>query len=80
METFSKAFAEGTVGKGFDHATALSKITQPMLFLHANWNIHKGRLVGALTDNDVSRVKSLVKGSFKYVRLKCGQLHCVGST
>jgi hypothetical protein len=35
--TFSKAFVDGTVGKDFDHATALSKITQPLLSLHANW-------------------------------------------
>lgn len=69
--TFSKAFVDGMVGEGFDHATALAKITQPMLFLHANWFMYKERLLGALNDDDVARVKSLVKGSWKYVRMNC---------
>jgi pimeloyl-ACP methyl ester carboxylesterase len=70
--TFTKAFVDGTMGEGFDHATALAKVTQPMLFLHANWFMHQGRIIGALDDDDVARVKSLVKGSFKYVRMNCG--------
>jgi pimeloyl-ACP methyl ester carboxylesterase len=69
---FAKAFVQGTVGEGFDHATTLSKITQPILFLHANWFMHQGRLLGALDDQDVERVKSLVKGEWKYVRMNCG--------
>ena len=69
---FSRAFVEGTAGEGFDHATTLAKITQPILFLHANWLMQKGRLLGALDDQDVARVQSLVKGPWKYVRLRCG--------
>jgi pimeloyl-ACP methyl ester carboxylesterase len=69
---FAKAFVQGTVGEGFDHATTLSKITQPILFLHANWFMHQGRLLGALDDQDVERVRSLVKGEWKYVRMNCG--------
>ncbi len=69
---FSRAFVEGTVGEGFDHATALAKITQPILFLHANWSMIQGRLMGALDDDDIARVKSLVKGPWKYVRMHCG--------
>ncbi len=69
---FAKAFIQGTVGQGFDHATALAKITQPILFLHANWFMHQGRLLGALDDDDVERVRSLVKGDWKYVRMNCG--------
>jgi len=70
---FSRAFIDGTAGAGFDHATALARITQPMLFLHANWSIaDDGRLVGALTDDDVARVKSLVPARFDYVRLSSG--------
>lgn len=69
---FSRAFVEGTAGEGFDHATTLARITQPILFLHANWFMHQGRLMGALDDQDVTRVKSLVKGSWKYVRMNCG--------
>jgi pimeloyl-ACP methyl ester carboxylesterase len=69
---FSRAFVEGTMGEGFDHATTLAMITQPILFLHANWFMIQGRLLGALDDNDVARVRSLVKGPWKYVRMNCG--------
>ncbi len=69
---FSRAFVEGTAGEGFDHATALARIKQPILYLHANWFMHQGRLLGAQDDNHVERVKSLVKGPWKYVRLDCG--------
>ena len=68
---FSRAFVEGSMGVGFDHAEALARITQPILFLHARWLMREGRLLGALDDNDVARVKSLVKGPWKYVRLNC---------
>jgi pimeloyl-ACP methyl ester carboxylesterase len=69
---FARAFIQGTVGEGFDHATTLSKISQPILFLHANWFMHQGRLLGALDDDDVEHVRSLVKGEWKYVRMNCG--------
>jgi pimeloyl-ACP methyl ester carboxylesterase len=69
---FARAFVEGTAGEGFDHATTLAKITQPTLFLHANWFMHQGRLMGALNDDDVARAKSLVKGPWKYIRMNCG--------
>jgi len=69
---FSRAFVDGTMGEGFDHATALAKVTQPILFLHATWFMIGERIMGALTDDDVQHVKSLVKGSFKYVRINCG--------
>ena len=68
---FSRAFVEGTAGEGFDHAETLARITQPVLFLHAKWFMHEGRLMGALDDNDVARAQSLVKGPWKYVRLDC---------
>ncbi len=68
---FSRAFVEGTAGEGFDHAETLARITQPVLFLHAKWFMHEGRLMGALDDDDVARVQSLVKGSWKYVHLDC---------
>jgi len=69
---FSRAFVDGTAGAGFDHATALAQITQPMLFLHANWSMSGDRIVGALTDDDVERAKSLVTAAFDYVRLPSG--------
>jgi pimeloyl-ACP methyl ester carboxylesterase len=69
---FSRAFIEGTMGEGFDHAATLARIKQPVLFLHANWFMHQGRLMGALDDDDVARVQSLVKGPWKYVCMNCG--------
>lgn len=70
---FSRAFVEGTAGRDFDHATALPIVRQPTLFLHANWHVRPdGRLVGALTDDDVDRVRSLIGGPFDYVRLDAG--------
>ena len=47
-------------------------ITQPLLFLHANWFMIEGRLLGALSDEEVARVKSLIKGSWTYVKMNCG--------
>ncbi len=70
--TFTKAFLDGSVGKDFDHAETLAKVAQPILFLHANWFMYEGRLLGAISDEEVARVKSLVKGSWKYVRMHCG--------
>jgi pimeloyl-ACP methyl ester carboxylesterase len=69
---FARAFVEGTAGEGFDHAETLARITQPILFLHANWFMHQGRLLGALDDQDVERARSLVKGPWKAVRMNCG--------
>ena len=68
---FSRAFVEGTMGEGFDHAETLGRITQPILFLHAKWFKYEGRLYGALDDEDVARVRSLVKGPWKYLRMDC---------
>jgi hypothetical protein len=62
---------EGTAGEGFDHAETLARITQPVLFLHANWSMHQGRLFGALDDADVARAQSLVKGPWKYLHMGC---------
>jgi pimeloyl-ACP methyl ester carboxylesterase len=69
---FALAFVEGTAGEGFDHATTLARITQPILFLHAKWLIKQDRLLGALDDDDVAHVRSLIKGPWKYVRMNCG--------
>lgn len=69
---FSRAFVEGTVGEGFDHETTLAKITQPVLFLHARWLLYRGRLLGAMDDQDVERVRLLIQGPWKYVRMDCG--------
>lgn len=69
---FARAFVEGTAGEGFDHAETLSRIAQPVLFLHANHIMRDGRLLGALDDADVARAAALVRGPWKYVRMDCG--------
>ena len=72
--TFSQAFVDGSFGAGFDHAEALARIEQPVLFLHANFFVQDGLLVGALDDDDVARVRSLVRGPWTYVRMDCGHV------
>ncbi|KAI1277928.1 Alpha/Beta hydrolase protein [Xylaria sp. FL0933] len=70
---FSRAFVDGSMGKDFDHAETLARIDVPVLFLHARYfMMQDGRLMGALTDEDVERVKDLVKGPWKYVKMDCG--------
>lgn len=69
---FSRAFVEGTAGAGFDHAEALARIEVPVLFLHARYAMREGRLAGALSNEDVERVRGLVKGPWRYVNMECG--------
>ncbi|KAI1346513.1 Alpha/Beta hydrolase protein [Xylaria sp. FL0043] len=70
---FSRAFVDGSMGKDFDHAETLARIEVPVLFLHARYfMMQDGRLMGALTDEDVERVQGLVKGPWKYVKMDCG--------
>ncbi|KAI1420954.1 Alpha/Beta hydrolase protein [Xylaria sp. FL1777] len=70
---FSRAFVDGSMGKDFDHAETLARIDVPVLFLHARYFLMEdGRLMGALTNEDVERVKGMVKGPWKYVKMDCG--------
>lgn len=70
---FSRAFVDGSMGKDFDHAETLARVDVPVLFLHARYFVmNDGRLMGALTDEDVERVQGLVKGPWKYVKMDCG--------
>lgn len=71
---FSRAFVDGSMGAGFDHAETLARIAQPVLFLHANFFEHEGRLLGALDDADVERVRSLIPGPWTYERMDCGHV------
>jgi pimeloyl-ACP methyl ester carboxylesterase len=69
---FTRAFLDGTAMADFDHASALSKVKCPMLLIHANWFRHeKYGLVGAMDDNDVKRVRSIVPG-LHYVKINAG--------
>lgn len=59
---FSRPFLDGSFGAGFDHAEALARISCPVLLLHAHWFVSdRHGLVGAMTDEDVERIRSLVR-------------------
>lgn len=70
---FTRAFLDGSACD-FDHADALSKVPCPMLLLHANWFRDEDYgLVGAMDDDDVAKVRSLVR-DFRYLRVNCGHI------
>lgn len=58
---FAKAFVDGRIYQGLDHAEALRRIQCPLLVLHANWHRYeKYGLVGAMDDDDAKRIQQLV--------------------
>jgi len=68
---FSRATFEGELGRDFDPAEALRRIRCPMLLMqaasgrHGTWGI-----LGAMDDEDVNRIRSLVR-DLQYVRIPC---------
>lgn len=61
---FARAFVDGRMYRGLDHAEALKRVQCPLLVLHANWHRYKQYgLVGAMDDNDAARIKTLVPHS-----------------
>lgn len=59
---FSKATIDGRLSEGFDPEATLKKIQCPVLLIHANWSRHKTwGLLGALDDQDVAKMRSIVK-------------------
>jgi pimeloyl-ACP methyl ester carboxylesterase len=59
---FSKATIDGRLTEGFDPEEILKKIKCPVLLIHAYWSRHKTwGLLGALDDNDVEKISSIVK-------------------
>lgn len=66
---FSRAFVDGRFYEGLDHAEALARVKCPLLILHANWFRHpKFGLVGAMDDQDATRIQALVPQA-KYHKL-----------
>lgn len=58
---FARAFVDGRIYKGLDHAEALKRVRCPVLVLHANWFRHpRYGLVGAMDDDDAQRIQALV--------------------
>lgn len=71
---FTRAFLDGTAAQGFDHAETLSRVECPMLLMHANWFLHEQfGLVGAMTDEDATRVQGLVR-DVRYVSIHSGHV------
>ncbi|HEU5121465.1 MAG TPA: alpha/beta hydrolase [Candidatus Saccharimonadales bacterium] len=61
---FARAFVDGRMYEGLDHAEALKRIKCPLLVLHANWHRYeKYGLVGAMDDDDAAHIKELVPHS-----------------
>lgn len=59
---FSKATIDGRLAAGFEPEEVLAKIGRPLLLIQANWSRHKTwGLVGALDDDGVKTIRSLVK-------------------
>ena len=59
---FSKATIDGRLSEGFDPEETLRKIQCPLLLIHAYWSRHETwGLLGALDNNDVDRICSIVK-------------------
>lgn len=59
---FSRATIDGRLTEGFDPEETLAKIKCPVLLIHAYWSRHKAwGLLGALDDNDVEKICSIVK-------------------
>lgn len=61
---FARAFVDGRIYEGLNHAEALGRITCPLLVLHANWHRYPEHgLVGAMDDDDAKRIRELAPHS-----------------
>ena len=59
---FSKATIDGRLAEGFNPEETLRKIECPVLLIQARWSRHKTwGLLGALDDNDVEKIRSIVR-------------------
>jgi len=59
---FSKATIDGRLTTGFNPEDILRKIKCPVLLIQARWSRHETwGLLGALDDNDVEKIRSIVK-------------------
>jgi pimeloyl-ACP methyl ester carboxylesterase len=69
---FSRATIDGKLSEGFDPEDALRKVKVPMLLLQAKWSREKNwGLLGAMDDQDVQKIRSLVK-DLQYAHIDSG--------
>ncbi|MDP4502144.1 alpha/beta fold hydrolase [Nonomuraea turcica] len=66
---FARAFLDGRMYEGLDHAEALARVRCPLLVMHADWFRDPRRgLVGAMDDQDAARIMELVPHA-RYLRV-----------
>jgi pimeloyl-ACP methyl ester carboxylesterase len=69
---FSKATIDGRLSASFDPEDALRRVSCPMLLMQASWSRHPTwGLLGAMDDQDVLKIKSLVK-DVRYAYINSG--------
>jgi pimeloyl-ACP methyl ester carboxylesterase len=69
---FSRATMDGDLSRDFDPEETLKKIKCPMLLMRASASRHETwGLLGAIDDNDLQRITSLV-ADLQYVQIPCG--------
>jgi pimeloyl-ACP methyl ester carboxylesterase len=75
---FSRATIDGDLSKDFDPAGTLKRVKCPMLLMRADASRHETwGLLGAIDDNDLQRIVSLV-ADLKYVQMPGGhEIHLV---
>ena len=57
----ARAFVDGRIYQGLNHAEALKRVRCPILILHANWFRHpRYGLVGAMDDDNAERMQAFV--------------------
>lgn len=71
---FARAFVDGRMYTGLNHAEALQKLKCPLLILHADWHRYeKHGLVGAMDDNDAARIQQLAPHA-KYQKISANHV------
>lgn len=71
---FGDAFYDGSFNAGFDHASALARITCPVLLLQADYEVRAdGVLDGAMTREDAERATALLRDG-TYRRVQAGHV------
>lgn len=75
---FSRATIDGDLSKDFNPEDTLKRVKCPMLLMRANASRHETwGLLGAIDDNDLERIVSLVD-DLKYVQIPSGhEIHMV---
>ncbi|GAB7193571.1 alpha/beta hydrolase [Kineococcus sp. NUM-3379] len=70
----ARAFVDGRVQEGLDHAGALRRVRCPVLLVHADWHRYAAHgLVGAMDDDDAGHLRRLVPHT-RYRRVRANHV------